>query len=176
MAVKISITGTLSMPRKEAVQLIESRTNAQFSRDVTYDVNYLVAARFDTNKAKRAAQIGVTVISEAEMLDCIQKGSFPENGKPLRPDASHDPADDVVWTEEFNPARLCFLEYSDAEGVTSQRFIRLSCKGKGNNGHDYLGAFDDERFKTFRADRVVTLEELSVDPLSGAEKSRAAKA
>jgi len=176
MAVKVSITGTLSMPRRAAVQLIESHTNAQFSPDVTYDVNYLVAARFDTNKAKRAVQIGVTVISEAEMLHCIQNGSFPENSKPLRPDVPHCPADDVVWIEEYNPARLCFLEYSDAEGVVSQRFIRLSCKGKGGNGYDYLGAFDDERFKTFRADRVVKLEDLSVDPLSGAQKSKAAKA
>jgi len=164
------------MPRKEAVQLIESRTNAQFSRDVTYDVNYLVAARFDTNKAKRAVQIGVTVISEGEMLDCVQKGSFPENGKPLRPDVPHFLGDDIVWTEEFNPARLCFLEYSDAEGEVSQRFIRLSCKGKGGNGYDYLGAFDDERFKTFRADRVLKLEELSVDPISTAQKAKAAKA
>jgi hypothetical protein len=39
MAVKVSITGVLSMPRKAAVQLIE-RTNAHFSAEVTYDVNY----------------------------------------------------------------------------------------------------------------------------------------
>jgi len=164
MSVKVSITGTLSMPRKAAVQLIESHTNAQFSRHVTRDVNYLVAARFDTNKAKRAAQIGVTVISEVEMLESIQRGSFPENGKPFRPDTPQDhPDDDLVWTEEFDPARLCFLEYFDAEGIVSHRFIRLSCKGRGSNGRDYLGAFDDERFKTFRADRVTKLEELPVD-------------
>jgi len=176
MPIKVSITGTLSMPRKEAVQQIESRTNAQFSRDVTYDVNYLVAARFDTNKAKRAVQIGVTVISEAEMLECIQKGAFPENGKPLRPDVPHFLENDVVWTVEFNPARLCFLEYSDAEGAVSQRFVRLCCKGRGSNGYDYLGAFDDERFKTFRTDRVVKLEELSADPVARVEKSKAAQA
>src|SRR5258708_10678361 len=86
MGVKVSITGTLSMPRKAAVQLMESRTNARFNREVTYDVNYLVAARFDTDKARRAAQLGVTVISEGEMLDFIQQGAFPENNKPARPD------------------------------------------------------------------------------------------
>jgi predicted DNA-binding transcriptional regulator YafY len=55
---------------------------------------------------------------------------------------------------------LCFLEYSDNEGAVTQRFIRLSCKGIGSNRHQYLGAFDNERFKTFRADRVLKLEQL----------------
>jgi hypothetical protein len=162
MAVKVSITGTLSMPRKEAVRLIESRTNAHFSPEVTYDVSYLVASRFDTNKARRAAQIGVSVISEAEMMQHIDDGCFPENRKPLRPH-SYPPnfrTDEIVWAEEFNPSRLCFLEYSDNEGTVTQRFVRISCKGKGSNDHEYLGAFDNDVFKTFRADRVLKLEKL----------------
>jgi len=161
MAVKVSITGVLSMPRKAAVQLIE-RTNAHFSAEVTYDVNYLVASRFDTNKAKRASKIGASVISEAEMLDFIAKGFFPENSKPIRPH-TYPPNfrdDEIVWTEELSPSRLCFLEYSDNEGTVTQRFVLLARKGKGSNGHEYLGAFDNERFKTFRLDRVLKLEEL----------------
>ena|SRR5450631_423091 len=161
MTVKVAITGTLSMSRKSAAELIETHTNAQFVDSVTYDVNYLVAGRFDTNKARKAAKIGVAIISEAELMDYIQKGTFPENQKPVRPEF-HDPfrVDEITWTEEIQPERVCFLEYSDNEGVATQRFIRLCCKGSGSNGHDYLGAFDNERFKTFRTDRVLRLEEL----------------
>ena len=161
MVVKVAITGTLSMPRKSAADIIETRTHAHFADSVTYDVNYLVAERLDTNKARKAAKIGVAVISEAEMMGFIQRGEFPENPKPVRPEF-HDPfrVDEIVWTEEIHPERVCFLEYSDNEGVATQRFIRLSCKGRGSNGHNYLGAFDNEGFKTFRADRVLRLEEL----------------
>ena len=73
-AVLVAITGTLSIPRSEAVALIESRTNARFSPEVTYHANYLVAARFDTNKAHRAAALGIVIISEADMLGYIEKG------------------------------------------------------------------------------------------------------
>ena len=55
MTVKVAITGTLSMPRKSAAELIETHTNARFANTVTYDVNYLVASRFDTIKARKAA-------------------------------------------------------------------------------------------------------------------------
>ena len=56
--VKVAITGTLSMPRSEVIKLIEEHTNAQFSPSVSYDTGYLVAARFDTEKARRAANWG----------------------------------------------------------------------------------------------------------------------
>lgn len=130
-------------------------------RTAFYDVNYLVASAFDTIKARKAAKIGVAIISEAELMNYIQKGEFPENQKPLRPEF-HDPfrVDEIVWREEIRPERLCFLEYSDSQNVVTQRFIRLSCKGLGTNGRNYLGAFDNEGFKTFRADRVLRLEEL----------------
>lgn len=162
MTVKVSITGQLSMSRKEAVRLIESRTNACFSAEVSYDVNYLVASRFDTDKAKRAAKIGVSVISEAEMMEFIERGVFPENSKPIQPH-TYPPNfrdDEIAWTEELTPLRLCFLEYSDNEGTVTQRFVLVARKGRGSNGYDYLGAFDNERFKTFRWDRVLKLQEL----------------
>jgi len=161
MSMKVAITETLSIPRKSAAELIETRTNARFADSVTYDVNYLVASRFDPNKARTAAKMGVAVISESELMDYVQKGEFPENQKPIRPEF-HDPfrVDEITWTEEIQPERVCFLEYSDNEGVATQRFIRLCRKGRGSNGHNYLGAFDNDRFKTFRTDRVVRLEEL----------------
>jgi hypothetical protein len=103
----------------------------------------------------------VVVIPEGELMDYLQKGEFPEKQKPVRPEF-HDPfrVDEITWTEEIQPERVCFLEYSDKEAVPTQRFIRLCCKGRGSKGHDYLGVFDNERFKTFREDRVVRIEEL----------------
>src|ERR1035438_10871848 len=84
MTVKVAITGVLSIPRKSAAELIETRTNARFADSVTYDVNYLVASRFDSNKARKAAKIGVAIISEVDLMNYIQKGEFPENQKPVR--------------------------------------------------------------------------------------------
>jgi hypothetical protein len=94
-------------------------------------------------------------------MNYIQKGEFPENQKPVHPEF-RDPfrVDEITWTEEILPERVCFLEYSDNQNVVTQRYIRLSCKGLGSNGHNYLGAFDNEGFKTFRADRILRLEEL----------------
>jgi hypothetical protein len=159
MTVKVAITGTLSMPRKSAAELIETHTNARFANTVTYDVNYLVASRFDTIKARKAAKIGVAVISESELMDYVQKGAFPENQKPLQPEFHNSfRTDEITWTE-IQPKRL-FLEYSDYGGIVTQRFIWLCCKGRGSNGRGYLGAFDNETFKTFRTDRVLRLEEL----------------
>ena len=62
------------MERKEAAKLIETKTNAVFKRDITYDTNYLVATEFNTSKAKKAAAIGVAIISEKDMLRYIDKG------------------------------------------------------------------------------------------------------
>ena len=73
------------MERKEAAKLIETKTNAVFKRDITYDTNYLVATEFNTSKAKKAAAIGVAIISEKDMLRYIDKGKFPVNSKPTRP-------------------------------------------------------------------------------------------
>ena len=162
MAVKVAITGALSKPRKEIVQWIERTANAQFSSGVTYETDYLVASRFDTSKAKRAAKLGITVISESEMREFISKGAFPETERPLRRYVypANFRTDEIEWKEEVTPNRLCFLEYSDNEGVVSQRFIQLARKGTGSNGHGYLGAFDGEVFKTFREDRVIKLEKL----------------
>ena len=89
-------------------------------------------------------------------------GFFPENCKPGRPHPNPPSfrTDEIVWAEEFNPSRLCFLEYSDNEGTVTQRFVHLSCRGTGSNHYKYLGAFDIGVFKTFRADRVLRLEEV----------------
>ncbi|MFZ3210352.1 MAG: BRCT domain-containing protein [Terriglobales bacterium] len=166
---KVAITGTLSIPRSDAIQLIESRTNAKFSPHVTHDTNYLVAARFDTNKARRAAEIGVTVISEHDMMEFVEQGAFPANKLPERPKhphVSHFP--DITWTETYEPERIVLLEYQDAEGVVSQRYVALSCKGIGSNGVEYIGGYDAETFKTFRVERIIRMEQIKRAAAMGA--------
>jgi hypothetical protein len=166
MRIKVAITGTLSKPRKEIAALINACSNAEWVASVTYDTNYLVASRFDTGKAKHAAQIGVTVITESEMMEYIHGGSFPPNQRPTRPPQRMPDfkTDEIVWTETYDPKPFRLLEYCDNGGVITERFVFLAGKGVGSNGHEYLGAFDGEKFKTFRADRVRKIEELQ--PLS----------
>jgi len=53
MVVKF-ITGTLPCHASGGAAS-KAATNAIFNREVTYDVNYLVGSRFDTDKPKRAA-------------------------------------------------------------------------------------------------------------------------
>lgn len=158
---RVAITGALSIPRARAIELIETRTNAKFSEHVTYDTNYLVAARFDTNKARRAAEIGVTVISERDLMEFIEQGAFPANRLPERPKHPH-PSNfpEITWTETYEPERIALLEYQDAEGVVSLRYVAVSCKGIGSNGVEYIGGYDAERFKIFRVDRILRLEHI----------------
>jgi hypothetical protein len=105
----IAITGTLSMPRIEAATLIDSTSNARFHSDVTFETNYLVAAIFDSGKARKAAKIGVSIITEAEMMEYIQAGSFPENKTPEKPaHVSNFP--DIVWNKKYSTPIPYFIE------------------------------------------------------------------
>ncbi len=161
MRIKVAITGKMSKPREEIARLINGCSNAEWVPRVTYDTNYLVASRSDTGKAIHAADIGVAVISESEMMEYIRQGSFPPNQQPTRP-PRHVPdfkTDEIVWTEIYDPPPFCFLEYCDNDGVVTQRLVRLIKKGTGSNGYEYLGAMDGDRLKTFRLDRVRKIEE-----------------
>lgn len=154
---RVAITGTLSTPRKDAATLIDSTANARFVPDVSYQTNYLVAARFDSNKARKAAQIGVTIINEEEMMAYVKAGQFTENSTPHRPSHVNN-FPDVEWTAQHDPAIPHYIEYEGSDGVITQRYILLVSEGRGRNGQDYLGAFDGDWFKTFRRDRLRKLE------------------
>lgn len=155
----VAITGTLSVPRKEAGALIDSTSNARFHPDVTYQTNYLVAARFDSNKARKSAQIGVTIITETEMMEYVHAGRFPQADAPTRqPHVNNFP--DIEWSRHYSPSAPCYLEYEGSDGVITPRYVTVLCKGRGTNGQDYIGVIDGEWFKTFRRDRVRKLEQL----------------
>lgn len=148
----VAITGTLSVPRKEAAALIDSTSNARFHPDVTYDTNYLVAAVFDSGKARKAAKLGVSIITESEMMEYVHAGRFPENSSPHRPPHVNN-FPEIIWSKKFSPPAPYYVEYEERDGIISQRFISVTCEGRASNGNDYVGAYDGEWFKTFRRDR-----------------------
>lgn len=149
----VAITGTLSMPRKEAAALIDSTSNARFHPDVTYETNYLVAAIFDSGKARKAAKLGVSIITEAEMMGYVQAGSFPENKTAERP-AHVNNFPESIWNKKYSTPMPYFIEYEDGSGIVTQKYILVTSEGRASNGNDYIGAYDGEWFKTFRRDRL----------------------
>jgi hypothetical protein len=160
--VKVAITGTLSIPRSEAVRLIEEKTNAKFSKSVSWDTSYLVAARFDSEKARRAAQLGTVVINEKEMMAFIEKGEFPDVPS-LSSRRAPSNLPDITWTDvNADPSQIFILRYLDAHEELTERLVAAYFVGIGDNGREYLGAYDLEGFKTFRMDRIVSIEDASV--------------
>ena len=155
----VAITGTLSLPRREAAELIDSTSNARFHPDVSYQTNYLVAARFDSNKARKAAQIGVTIITEAEMMDYVRVGQFPQTDIPTRPPHGNN-FPEIDWSLKHSPGVPYYIEYEGTDGVITPRYIVVLCEGRGGNGQDYVGAIDGEWFKTFRRDRLRKFQRL----------------
>lgn len=161
---KVAITGKLeNMERKEAADLINTRTNAEWVKSVTYETNYLVATRFDSGKAKKAAEIGVAVISEQEMLKFIEGGQFPEIDVPKRPERMWAVGgDNLNWVDvPEDEQRLVLLDYVDADGViTEERLVRIIKKAVAQNGQEYVGAMFGRTFRTFRRDRILNMREV----------------
>lgn len=157
--ISVAITGTLSISRKQAASLIDSTSNARFHPDVSYRSNYLVAARFDSGRARKAAQIGVIIITESEMLQYVKAGRFPDTGTPTRPPHINN-FPEIKWSLKHDPGLPYFLEYESADGVVTPRYVFVTCEGRGSNGQDYIGAFDGEWFKTFRRDRLRTYQRI----------------
>lgn len=155
----VAITGTLSIPRKEAAALIDSTSNARFRPEVSYQTNYLVAARFDSGKARKAAKIGVTIITETEMQEYVKAGRFPETSTPTRPPHVNN-FPEIEWSLKHSPGLPYFLEYEGADGVITPRYVMVVGEGRGSNGQDYIGVFDGEWFKTFRRDRLRAYQRL----------------
>lgn len=102
-------------------------------------------------------------------MEFIEEGAFPENRHPERPKhphVSHFP--DIAWTETYDPERIVLLEYRDAEVAESQRYVAVTCKGVGSNGVEYIGGYDAERFKIFRVERSLRMEQIARAAAAGA--------
>jgi len=153
----VAITGTLSRPREELVDLINGTSNARFVTKVAGDTDYLVASRFDTVKAHNAARFGTTVIPEPELLSYIAAGEFPVR-KHRNTHAMNWP--EITWTEIVDNPAAHFLKYSGGDGETTERFVVITRYGTSQSGIEYFEGFDGIRMKTFRQDRVASLAKL----------------
>ena len=67
---------------------------------------------------------------------------------------------EIEWSVKHSPGLPYYLEYEGTDGVITPRYIMVVSEGRGNNGQDYIGAFDGEWFKTFRRDRLRTFQRL----------------
>ena len=179
MKVRIAITGTLSKPRGQIIELIETRTNAVYDSKVAAWTDYLVASRKDSAKAQAATERGVLVLTEAELLAYIEAGHIPprlaypraemrnpEEAKAffqkvslllsfVPVDALHAGEWDITWSEVLNPPRTVVLDYEGFDGARSHRTAVISQRGKRSDGAVYWGITDSEGFKMFREDRIV---------------------
>ena len=76
--VTFCITGKLDgIERKDALSLIESKTNAKWVSGVSSKTHYLISMRTDTSKAAKAKSFGTKVIGQKEMMAYVNKGKFP---------------------------------------------------------------------------------------------------
>ncbi|MBT4546130.1 MAG: hypothetical protein HOC33_19920 [Alphaproteobacteria bacterium] len=157
---KVAITGKLlKMERSDAAALINNLENADFVKSVTYETNYLVATKFDTAKAKKAAKMGIAVISETELFSYIEEGAFPHSEKPEKPKRQWN-GDDLAWVK-LDSNRFVLLDYVDADGVlTEQRIVQLTQEAVGSTGLEYFGGMVGFSFRTFRKDRIVSISDV----------------
>lgn len=68
---KVVLTGTLSMPRSKAEELIEKQGGAT-SSSVTGQTDYVVVGENAGSKLDKAKKLGIRIITEAEFLDLIK--------------------------------------------------------------------------------------------------------
>jgi hypothetical protein len=153
----VAITGTLSKPRDEFATRINATSNARFVTNVAGDTDYLVAARFDTVKARNAAIYGSAIITEQDLESFLEQAAFPVRA---HRDTHVSNWPEITWTETVNDPELFLCEYADASGVKSVRYIYITKRGNNKDGAEYLEAFDGFKMKTYRADRVLSLQRI----------------
>ena len=157
--VNVAITGALSEPRSRVAELINASTNGCFVEYLNLQTHYLVCANHDSQKARKAALYGTAIISEAELRDILSGGIFPLTALPIY--AAHQPNNfhEITWTEVYDPGASHMLTYCDGSGNYSVRTVAVTGRGACSK-HEWIGAYDGPHFKTFRSDRVISLERL----------------
>jgi hypothetical protein len=154
--IRVAITGPLSQPRKAVAQLINSTQNATYVDSVTFDTHYLVCAKADSKKAKKAARLGTAVISELELLQYLSDSVFPDTELPQKPTHYANNFPEIAWDSVDPDPQVWVLGYEDARGNQSIRSILIT--GLGHSVHDpdtrWVGGYDGPTFKTWRRDRI----------------------
>ena len=155
----VAITGTLSKPREEFATRIDSTSNARFVTKVAGDTDYLVAARFDTAKARKAAIFGATIITEQDLESFLTDGYFPPRA---HRDTHVSNWPEITWTEVVADPYIYLVEYEDAGGDKSIRYVTVTMRGRNQQGIEYFEAFDGLAKKTFRVDRVISMKKVAI--------------
>ncbi len=163
--ISVAITGKLSLPRAEAARLINASKNAQFVESVTYHTDYLVSAIANSNKVKKARQIGVEILTEDQFFEYLKAGTFPRTQahEYVRP---APPPFEVEWTEKLLTPRHVLIKYRDSQQRYTERAADVYAIGQSPAGSVYLNILDAEGFKTLRADRIVEMVEISATATS----------
>jgi hypothetical protein len=152
--VTVAITGDLSVPREEAIVRVNATDNGRYVSKVAMNTDYLIAVRFDTVKARRAAAFGTVVIDESDFNEYLEANHFPR--RRARKEAhGHWPT--IEWIREVDVPVLQYLKYQASNGKVTERFIEITRHGSGPNGDAIFEAFDGLGVKTFREDRVIKL-------------------
>jgi hypothetical protein len=160
--INIAITGALARPRSAVAELINATSNGHFVEWITFETHYLVCAKADSLKAKKAARLGTAVISENELNEYLVVGLFPSTELPERPERHHHNFPEIEWTDKLEP-EIWLMTYCDAKGNTTIRKVLVTSIGFSANLHTdrWIGGFDGPQFKTWRQDRIVEAEVLS---------------
>jgi len=160
---RIVVTGTLKgMTQEEAYDHIRAIGCEPWDR-VTYDTDYLVATTLNSTKARRAAEIGVTVITQGEFEEFLAEKGFPVTPGAVRPRPSFP---QIPW--EPLPADQqpeMGITYHDSDGVVTDRRIRVTATGSLTSAtglvREFVKAIELEigAVRTFRKDRILEVRD-----------------
>jgi hypothetical protein len=158
----VAITGMLSEPRAMIAAKINATANARFVERVAFDTDFLIAARLDTGKAKAAVVNGTLILSESQLDEYLRAGEFPWHERKSRvSNGAGFHVSDIVWKEKLPEASRCRIQYADQQGeLIDMEVTVIFPLGIHPNGHEYVGAYSDGGFKTFRKDKVIRLERM----------------
>jgi hypothetical protein len=66
----------------------------------------------------------------------------------------------IAWEDTQDPPLWHNIQYADRYGEYSKRRVAVKhFKGIHANGNEYLGAFENGKFKSFRRDRIISIEQ-----------------
>jgi len=106
----------------------------------------------DAEFVRRLASIPGAQVSRRGGQTIINIGGAPD----LEAHRSHLP--EITWVHEFKPPEKCVIQYVDAGGAHTERHVYMARRGLATNGREYIGVYEDGKFKTFRTDRVKEIE------------------
>lgn len=163
MPITICVTGTLSgLERAEARSLVEEAGHI-FSERVTLKTDFLVAARLDTAKVRRASELGITIITQSEFFDLLELNDI-DRTKGTQKRERRTPS--ISWIKYPIPERYrTALTYHNADGVITEREIFVVAKGELTSPQGYVRKYiqgidiEENQVRTFRHDRILKMDQ-----------------